>query len=253
MKIASEYLTGSPMSTDLQRSVEKERVDYFNESTGSLSDKLNSFSRFISRQNFAKFICYYEILKMTKDVSGSIIECGAYFGNAMMAYANLAAAFEPYNYQCKIVGFDTFEGDLGVSEKDKVNPYLKRENKDYLAKSYEDLTRAISIYDKDRPLNHMKKIELVKGDLCETAQVYVEANPSLSVRVLQLSVNLYKPTKAALDAFYPRVSKGGIVIVHGINYAAVGATQALIETVGDFNKIKLRTFDFYPNIVYFIV
>jgi len=253
MKISKEYLSSSPLSTEAQRELEKQRVQYFSDGIGSISEKLNSVMRFMSRQNVAKYMCYYEVFKMTRDVVGSIIECGVYFGNGLMTYANLAAALEPYNYQCRIIGFDTFSGDLGVSAKDTKNPYFRREEGDYYADSYEDLKKAIAIYDRDRPLSHLNKVELVKGDLRESAREYINRNPALAIRILHLGVNLYEPTKMGLKAFWPRMTRGGIVAVHGINYSAEGACQAILEEVGQINKIRFRTFDFYPNFCYFIV
>ena len=253
MQVSREYLANSPLSTDAQRDLEKERVQYFENGVGSISDKLASITRFISRQNVAKFLCYHEVFRMTEGVVGSILECGVYFGNGLMAYAQLAAALEPYNYQCRIVGFDTFSGDLGVSAKDGHNPFFHREEGDYYADSYEDLKRAIAIYDRDRPLNHLNKIELVKGDLCTSAQEYLQRTPALTVRILHLAVNLYEPTKRALEVFLPRISRGGVVAVHGANYSAEGAVQAIIDVCGGIDKVRLRTFDFYPNFCYFVV
>ena len=253
MKTDPKYLAGSPLATDNQRDLEKERVDYFNNAVGSVSDKLNSLARFISRQNFAKYFCYYEIFRKTQGTLGSILECGVYYGNGLMTYANLAAALEPYNYQCKIIGFDTFAGDRGVQEIDSANPLFRREEKDFYAESYQDLQRAIAIYDRDRPLNHLPKVELVKGDLCATAANFVANNQSLTIRILHLSVNLYAPTRAALQAFLPRISRGGAVVIHGLNYTATGASQALFEQFSDWRQLKLQTFDFYPNICYYLV
>ena len=44
-------------------------------------------------------------------------------------------------------------------------------------------------------------------------------------------------------SFYPRISKGGIVVINGLNYAS-GSTQALNDFLG-LNNLKLKTFDFY--------
>ena len=63
-------------------------------------------------------------------------------------------------------------------------------------------------------------------------------------------MNLYEPTKAALELFYQKIPKGGIVMINALNYVS-GATQALDEVIG-LENINLKTFDFYPNIVYFI-
>lgn len=64
-------------------------------------------------------------------------------------------------------------------------------------------------------------------------------------------MNYYEPTLIALENFYPRISKGGIVVINGLNYAS-GATQALNDYL-DLKNIELKTFDFYPNITYFKV
>ena len=244
----------SPWSTGQQIDVNERRQKYFVNGVGDTLEKLNSLPRFISRQNMGKLLCYNELFKMTENVLGSILECGVYYGNGFMTYANIAAALEPYNYQCKVVGFDTFEGDVGLTSEDRVNPLVKRHEGDYNAEgSYTDLREAIEIYDGDRPLNHMEKLELVDGDLTQTAPKYVEDNPSLTVRVLHLSVNIYQPTKAALENFYPLMPKGSVVAIHGINHSASGATRAIKEVVGDINNLELKVFDYYPNITYFVV
>jgi hypothetical protein len=103
-----------------QRKTEESRVEYFESGVGNTSDKLNSLSRFMSRQNMAKLLCYYELIQATKGVCGSILECGVYFGNGLMYYALITAALEPFNYQCKIIGFDTFAGDTVPADIDKL-------------------------------------------------------------------------------------------------------------------------------------
>ena len=64
-----------------------------------------------------------------------------------------------------------------------------------------------------------------------------------------MTMNYYEPTLEALKQFYPRVSKGGIVVINGLNYAS-GATVALDEYLG-IKNIELKTFDFYSNVTYF--
>jgi hypothetical protein len=184
--------------------LEKRQIKYFNESIGTDMDKLNSLSRFMTRQNLAKLACYMEIFKMTKGITGSILDCGVYFGNGMMTWAKLSAVFEPYNYNCKVIGFDTFTGNTTPGDIDIIEKHKERfEQKEggYFADSYDDLKECIAIFDEDRPLNQFDKIEMVKGDLCKTAEQYVEDHPELVVRILCLSVNLYEPTKAAIKAF----------------------------------------------------
>ena len=54
------------------------------------------------------------MIEMTQNNLGDIVEAGVYYGSGLMGWANILASLEPYNYQCKIIGFDTFKGSTGV-------------------------------------------------------------------------------------------------------------------------------------------
>ncbi len=245
-------IENSPLSSENQKSAQERRSDYFDSGVGTTLQKLHSFMRFVSRQDVAKHRAYVALFEMTRGIVGSIAECGVYFGQGLMTYANLAAAFEPYNYQCRIIGFDTFEGDRSHSEPDVNGNMVDRSVWNYEAKALDDLQRAITIYDLDRPLNHLQKVQLVKGDLCETAAAFMTAHPETLFRIIHLSVNLYLPTRSVLQHFYPKLSRGGILAIHGLNYSAPGAQRALSEVVEQQfgEKVDLRTFEYYPNLVY---
>src|SRR5262245_59502817 len=57
---------------------------YFNESPGSVVEKLDNFGKYVPRQSLARFMARYEIFKLIKDVQGSIVECGVLFGGGLM-------------------------------------------------------------------------------------------------------------------------------------------------------------------------
>ena len=101
---------GSMLSSKKQYGIQDLRASLFDKSKGSTLDKINSFTKYAGRQNIAKLVAQYEMLMMTKNVLGNIIEGGIFHGSGLLGWANLAVSLEPYNYQCKIVGFDTFTG-----------------------------------------------------------------------------------------------------------------------------------------------
>lgn len=250
--IKEKQLKDSYLSSDRQRTVEEQRVDYFNNGIGSATEKMASLPRFLSRQNCAKFIAQVEMLRMTKGVLGDILECGVYYGGGFMTWCLSSAALEPFNYQCKILGFDTFEGAKGVTDIDTRNPEIARRDGEYYAPCFDDLNEAIRLFDQDRPLSHLPKATLIKGDIRETASKYTEEHPEMAVRIIHIGMNIYEPTFKALEAFFPRMSKGGIVAIDGLNYATAGCMQALREITGE-QHIELRVFEYYPNFTYFIV
>jgi len=243
---------GSILYSHEKLNLDDERVKYFNNSVGTIHDKINSFPRFASRQNIAKLIAQYKLIELTKDKLGDIIEAGVYFGSGLMGWASIATSLEPYNYQCKIIGFDTFSGSKGVSKIDQLNTKIKRREGEYKAEVYEDLQNSIKIFNEDRPIKHLEKIRLIKGDIGTTSKKYVKQNLEMSIRILHLGMNLYKPTYEALKSFYPYLSKGSVVVIDGLNFATGGCMVAL-KKIFKIKSIELKTFDFYPNYTYFII
>ncbi len=76
-------------------------------------DKLRNFTKYVRRQDIARFLCRFEIFKRQLEVKGSIVECGVHHGGGVMTWAQISATLEPYNYHRKIIGFDTFAGFPG--------------------------------------------------------------------------------------------------------------------------------------------
>ena len=248
-------LPGSEHVTPEMEALELRKLAHFEDSKMSLSAKLSSPGRFLSRQQFAKLICYVDVVRMTEGVTGSIVECGVYNGNGLMTFAKLIAALEPYNYNCQILGFDTFgKGNLGYSDTDSSFLATVRHSKagGYIPSSdFGEIVECVDIFSEDRPLSHIPKILLTQGDIRETAQRYVEENDrGLIIRILSLSMNLYEPTKAALKVFLPRMPKGSVIMAFTLNSPLYpGMTQVLIEEVG-LKSYRITTPAFYPNVNY---
>ena len=230
---------GSILSSKEQRHIQNLRAHYFQNGKGNSLDKINSFTRFCGRQNIAKLMAQYQLFEQTSGILGDIVEAGVYYGSGLMGWANLSVTLEPYNYQCKIIGFDTFEGSKGVSIKDKSSKNIHRKDGEYNANNYSDLNRAIELFDMDRPLNHIKKIELVKGEISKTVKKYCLKNKQQCIRILHLGMNLYSPTYVTLKNLLPRMSKGSMIIIDGINHATPGCMMAL-KKILDLNLLAHR-------------
>jgi len=232
--------------------------DYFESSPGSYTEKLENFGKYVPRQNLARFLARYEIFKHIENVQGSIVECGVLFGGGLMQFANISTILEPYNFQRRIFGFDTFEGFPDVADKDFVG--LSDRKSKHLKKggfaapgSYEDLLKSIELYDSNRLLNHFPKVKLIKGDFVETSKQFLIDYPHLVISCLYLDFDIYAPTKVALEAFAPRVVKGGIIVFDELNEEAFpGETLAVMEYF-NLNNLKVRRFPFEPRISYVIM
>lgn len=138
----------------------------FEEDTPTLLEKIDGFTKYASKQSIAKFLTKYEIFKKILHINGSIIECGVYNGAGLLAWAKLSSIFEPVNHLRKIIGFDTFEGFPSISDNDSMTGTFHDLKKGGVSGcTYENIYKAIEAYDVNRPLNHIQKIELVKGDI----------------------------------------------------------------------------------------
>ena len=98
------------------------------------------------------------------------MEFGVYFGRVIPLLQNLRGIYEPYNYTRKIIGFDTFTGFTELNEKDG-NLVYQGDLK--VPENYEDYLRQILQYhENESPVSHIKRFEVIKGDVCETLPKY---------------------------------------------------------------------------------
>jgi hypothetical protein len=222
----------------------------FQSSNDSTFNKIDAFPKYATRQSIAKFLTKYELFKMIMPINGSIIEGGVLHGGGTLAWAKLSSILEPNNHTRKIIGFDTFDGFPSIHDQDhKGSDGSLLEKNALRGSSFDDVMNAIRVYDLNRPLSHISKIELVKGDIAKTCENYVQENPHLVVSMLYLDVDLYEPTKILLENFVPKMPKGAIVVFDELNAKMFpGETRAVDEVVGIRNlKIERFSFDSYVS------
>ena len=115
------------------------------------------------------------------------------------------------------------------------------------------MKESIRLYDENRFLSHLPKVQLVRGDARETIPKYLDENPHTLVSLLYLDFDLYEPTKVALEHFLPRMPKGGIVAFDELNSAMwPGESQAVLEAVGIPN-LRLKRFPWATYVSYAVI
>jgi hypothetical protein len=187
------------------------------------------------------------------NVSGSIVECGVLHGAGLLTWAKLSSIFEPANHPRKVIGFDTFEGFPSVSAADTQGTFQDTKVGGLRGSAFEYVQEAVRIYDLNRPIAHIPKVELVKGDLCETGPKHIEENPHLSIAMLYLDVDLYEPTKVALETFVSRMPKGAIIVFDQFNARIFpGETRALNDVIG-IRNLEIRRFPFDSYVSYAVL
>jgi hypothetical protein len=229
-------------------------VNAFSSSRIPLVQRLANFPKYVRRQDLSRFLAKYELFQLALPVNGSVVECGVFAGGGLMSWYHFSAILEPYNHSRRVIGFDTFSGFPGIDAKDQEGSSHHLQSgafsiNDSVQQEIEGVT---GVHDRNRPIGHISKIELVAGDATETIPRYVNENRHLLISLLYLDFDLYAPTKVALEHLLPRVVAGGVVAFDELNCADFpGETVALMEMVG-LERVNLRRFQLDPYISYFI-
>lgn len=138
----------------------------------------------------------YNLAKAWAAVDGELAECGvnAGRGSFIMLAANRSNAKHLY-------GFDSFEGLSGPVEADRP--------RDSRARAWELHDLAV---DEDQARENLRAFEgrfsLLKGWIPERFSDVADQRFSL----VHIDVDLYEPTLASLDFFWPRLGPGGLVV-----------------------------------------
>lgn len=165
-------------------------------------------------------------------IKGAIVECGVWKGGstAAMIYRLLK-----HNDKSRdIYLFDTFAGMTEPTVEDQkgsldvVKKFEDSQEDTHNTWCYSPLEEVkTTIAATDYP---EKKVQFVKGDVLET----IPATPMKDIALLRLDTDWYESTKIELEHFYPKVVKGGVVIIddYGAWQGARKAADEYFENLG---------------------
>jgi len=177
-------------------------------------EALNNFPIYIRRQDLKRFIAHLEIFKKTIKIPGDIVEFGVFRGSSLMTFANLLETYSIGSRTKRVFGFDNWKGFQSFHKKDgKQIKTLAKNLNNYSPKQYfSELNSAIQIYDSDRFVGWKKRVILIEGQVEKTLKKFLKTNPGIRFSLVHFDMDLYKPTKIALNLIWNRICKGGIVL-----------------------------------------
>lgn len=176
-------------------------------------DLLFNLGMYVRGSLLVKFLVMGKLYERIKDIPGSILEFGTWWGQNLVLFENLRAIYEPFNKQRRIVGFDTFAGYQSVSEKDRVSDV-------WVSGSYSTgegyqsyLKRLLEVHEGNNVLGHVRgNHELVAGDVTRTVPEYFKDHPETIVALAYFDLGLHEPTRAALEAVLPHLVPGSVLL-----------------------------------------
>ena len=57
----------------------------------------------------------------------------------------------------------------------------------------------LSYHEKESPISHLRRYEIVKGDVIETLPAYLKRHPETVIALAYFDLDLYQPTKSCLQ------------------------------------------------------
>jgi hypothetical protein len=163
-----------------------------------------------------------------KRLDGDFVECGVWRGGNILLYKLLN---DFYDLNKTIYVYDTFEGMTEPEDVDK--DFYGNSAKKYLLTNLKsenlENSHCFSTIDnvKKNILEHtnLKKINFIIGPVEKT--LLIKKNLPKKISVLRLDTDWYSSTKIELEVLYPRLVKGGVLIIddYGTWYGSKKATD----------------------------
>jgi hypothetical protein len=177
----------------------------------STADMLRHFPAYVMRRDIPRFLAHYELFKLVVDLPGCIVDLGVYRGASFFTFSTLMESFCPFDRSRKVFGFDHFAGLTEFSDKDgRMDGTVAKVEGGYKA-SLAEVETLVEIHNLDNMIPGSKRCVLVNGDIKDTLPTFLEQNPGLKIALLHFDMDLYEPTKIAMEVLYPYVLKGGVV------------------------------------------
>ena len=218
----------------------------------SLKTILTNYMAFIQRRDLPQLLAYYELFKLVKDLPGSIAEVGVFIGNGLFTWTKLMETFFPGNRGKKVFGFDNFSGyDQSLSGYDeKAIEYIEGMVGNFKI-DYEFVTTLEKLHNLDSLLPGVERVKIYNGDLLASINTFKIENIGVRLKLLVIDVNLYSPTKIALENLYGLLVPGGVLALRGYGVKPwEGESLAVDEFLREKKIKKINSFEFsmYPSI-----
>lgn len=216
-------------------------------------EQLSNLGLFLNRQTLSRITFMHDLYQRILPVHGIIVEFGVRWGQNLALFSSFRGMYEPYNYNRKIVGFDTFEGFPSVSKHDGADPIASPGAYGVTPQYEAYLDEVLAYHETESPLSHIKKYELIKGDVTVTLPAYLLKHPETVIARAYFDFDLYEPTKTCLELIGDHITKGTVLGFDELNWPAFpGETEAVREVL-DLKKYAIRRSPLNPSPSYLVV
>ena len=223
-----------------------------NESPIPEVERPDNLGLYMDHIQVGKILFLDHLYQQIVNIPGVIMEFGCRWGQNLATFSNLRAIYEPTNHLRRIYGFDTFAGFVDAAPEDL--------NRDYAVpgmlattENYEEhLEKVLRANELSKAISHKQKYLIFKGDIRDTLPTFLNQRKQTIISLAYLDMDLYGPTKAALEAIAPHLVRGSVVVLDELNDEAFpGETLAVQEVLG-LRNLALKRVPYLTQPSYFI-
>lgn len=229
--------------TGIDSSIEQAIENHCAEYSISPGEAVKLFPVLGRRQLLKRFLAHHELFLKTLHIPGDIAELGVFRGLGLFTWANFLETYCIGDRTKTVWGFENWKGFTEIAPEDGEDlPQTHKHAGGFSpARFQEELLAAIKIFDQDRFIPWKPRIKLVNGDIEFSTKEFVQTHPGVRFSLIHFDCDLYKPTKAALEAFWDRLSIGGIMLFDEYSIPEwPGETQAVDEFFRDKPSIQIQ-------------
>jgi hypothetical protein len=206
---------------------------------------------YLTPQTLSRVLFMDHLYRQILETQGIVVEFGCRWGQNTSLFTSLRGIYEPFNRLRKVVGFDTFDGFVSVVSEDGKHVSAG----DYgTVPGYEaHLGQVLAMQERESPLGHLKKHELIKGDATKTFPEFLKRHPQTIVALAYFDFDLYEPTRDCLKELQPFLTKGSVIGFDEVNDETTpGETVALREVFG-LGKYAVKHYRYNARTSYLVV
>ena len=199
----------------------------------SAKDVISSFPVYVGYVALARYLAFYELYKKVMDLQGHIAEIGTFRGASLVFFGKLIKLFEPHSYT-QAHGFDWFQGMKPAGD-----------DNDSEAGNW------VGDYERLQQLIALQKLEdccvVHKMDVTKDLSAFLEDHRYMRFKIAFIDCGVRDVITPSLECLWPRLVKGGILVMDHYNTAVSPLESELVEEcIGD-RPVQKMSFSRQPT------
>lgn len=201
----------------------------------------NDFHYLCDTHRFRKILGRAELVRMISSLPGDIVDAGTFKGISTLQFAHFLEIFQPAS-NSRVVSFDTFEAVFPHARADETSSAIAHMDNLFEKAAFEQLSEA------RQALGLEGRIEIVRGDIMQTFEMYLKNNPGFRISLLHCDLDVYAPTKKLLELAWARMVPGAIVVFDQYAVRNWGESDAADEFFSALpNRPRMYSVPFTPT------